>query len=137
MSGYFRVYIYFICLHFALLSYPPYGAPRGGFYGACLMDVTRFELLEKHVTALLQACLRVQDENTRLSQEVRGLQDTLAAQQQEVERLQNEREELLRLRTTMQVLQQERGIIQQKLQQMLTTIEWLEERTRTEGDAQT
>jgi hypothetical protein len=42
---------------------------------------------------------------------------------------------MLPLRAKMNVLQQERGIIQQKLQQMLSTIEWLEERTRIEGDA--
>jgi hypothetical protein len=53
-----------------------------------------------------------------------------------LEQLRSEREELLQLRTKMQALEQERNIIQQKLQQMLSTIEWLEERTRLDGDRQ-
>lgn len=99
------------------------------------MDLARYELLETHVIHLLQAFERVKTENHRLTQQVHHLQHTVSSQQQELERVQREREDLLQLRARMNVLQEERGIIQQKLQQMLSTIEWLEERTRIEGDA--
>jgi predicted RNase H-like nuclease (RuvC/YqgF family) len=98
------------------------------------MDLAQYELLETHITRLIQAYERVKIENNRLGQQVHHLQHTVSSQQQELERLQREHEELLPLRAKMNALQQERGIIQQKLQQMLSTIEWLEERTRIEGD---
>ena len=98
------------------------------------MDLERYELLESHVVRLVQAFERIKTENNDLAQQVHHLQHTVSSQQQELERLQRERDELLQLRAKMNALQQERGIIQQKLQQMLSTIEWLEERTRIEGD---
>lgn len=99
------------------------------------MDLTRFELLETCITRLLHdvGCVRV--ENTQLRQHVQELQTTLTDQQQTLARLQREREEWLPMRTTLQALQQEREMIQQKLQQMLATIEWLEEHIRVEKDA--
>jgi predicted RNase H-like nuclease (RuvC/YqgF family) len=100
------------------------------------MDLAQYELLETHIIRLIQAYERVKTENNRLGQQVHHLQHTVSSQQQELERLQREHDELLPLRAKMNVLQQEREIIQQKLQQMLSTIEWLEERTRIEGDAQ-
>jgi hypothetical protein len=100
------------------------------------MDLARYELLETHVIRLIQAFERVKSENHRLAQQADHLQHTVSSQQQELERLQRERDHWLQLRAKINVLQQERGIIQQKLQQMLLTIEWLEERTRIEDDAQ-
>ena len=97
------------------------------------MDVARFETLETHVVALVKAFAGVKEENAQLDQSVRQLQEALATQQSELARLHAEREELLQLRTRLQALQQERDIIQQKLHQMLETIEWLEGRTRLEG----
>ena len=94
------------------------------------MDVARFELLETGVTNLIQAFQRVQAENVQLGQQVRHLERIVSEQQQKLDHLQRERDDLLQLHTKMQVLQQEREIIQQKLQQMLSTIEWIEERTR-------
>jgi predicted nucleic acid-binding Zn-ribbon protein len=101
------------------------------------MDIKRFETLEAHVVSLVEAFVRVQEENKRLSQDVRQLRDTLQAQQKELERLQPEQEELTQLRVVMQTLQQEREVIRQKLQQMLLTIEWLEGHSYTDGDAKT
>jgi predicted RNase H-like nuclease (RuvC/YqgF family) len=100
------------------------------------MHLAQYELLETHIIRLIQAYERVKTENHRLGQQVHHLQHTVSAQQQELERLQREHDELRPLRAKMKALQQERGIIQQKLQQMLSTIEWLEERMRIEGDAQ-
>jgi len=98
------------------------------------MDLTRFEVLETQVTALVAAFVRLQEENKQLGQSVHQLQEELTTHHRELARLQSEREELLQLRTKMQVLGQERSVIKQKLQHMLSTIEWLEERTRMMDD---
>lgn len=100
------------------------------------MDLARFEVLETYVTTLVSTFVRLNEENQRLGRSVRQLQQALSVCQREVEQLRSEREELLQLRTKMQLLEQERDIIQQKLQQMLATIEWLEGRTRLDGDLQ-
>jgi Tfp pilus assembly protein PilN len=100
------------------------------------MDLARFEVLETYVTTLVRTCARLREENQGLDRSVRQLQQVLSVRQREVEQLRSEREELLQLRTKMQRLEQERDIIQQKLQQMLATIEWLEGRTRLDGDGQ-
>ena len=97
------------------------------------MDVARFETLEMHVVVLVKAFAGVKEENAQLDQSVRQLQEALATQQRELAQLHAEREELLQLRTRLRALQQERDIIQQKLHQMLETIEWLEAHTRLEG----
>jgi hypothetical protein len=82
------------------------------------MDLAQYELLETYIIRLIQAYERVKTENYRLGQQVHHLQHTVSSQQQALERLQHEHDELLPLRAKMNVLQQERGIIQQKLQQM-------------------
>lgn len=78
--------------------------------------------------------MRVKEENEQLRQNVKRLQDALDAQQQELARLRPEQEEFVHLRTVMQTLQEERDVIRQKLEQMLVTIEWLEERSRVESE---
>jgi predicted nuclease with TOPRIM domain len=97
------------------------------------MDIARLETLEAHVVSLVEAFARVKAENEQLCQSVKQLQDALHAQQRELARLRPEQEELTRLRAVMQTLQQERHIIRQKLEQMLVTIEWLEDHSRTDG----
>jgi hypothetical protein len=98
------------------------------------MDRERFENLEAHVVSLVEAFARVQEENQRLRQDVRQLQTTLHAQQKEVERFRPEQEELMHLRTVLQTFLKERGVIRQKLEQMLSTIEWLEGHSRTDNE---
>jgi DNA repair ATPase RecN len=101
------------------------------------MDRERFTALEAHVTNLVEAFARVKAENKRLSQNVKQLQEALRTQQQEVERLQPEQEELMHLRAVMQTFQKERELIRQKLEQMLSTIEWLEGHTHVDGGTKT
>jgi hypothetical protein len=98
------------------------------------MDRERFENLEAHVVSLVEAFARVQEENTRLRQDVKQLQTTLQAQQKEVERFRPEQEELAHLRTVLQTFLKERGVIRQKLEQMLSTIEWLEGHSRMDSE---
>ena len=98
------------------------------------MDVARFEVLETGVTNLIEAFKRTQAENTRLGQHAQQLEKTVSAQQQQLEHLQRERDDLVQLSSKIQKLTEEREIIQQKLLQMLATIEWLEERTRVDDD---
>ena len=100
------------------------------------MDLARFEVLETSVTALVSAFTHVQEQKQQAEQSAQELQQALTVAQRELEHLRSEREELVQLRTKMQALQQERDIIQQKLQQMLATIEWLEGRTRLDGERQ-
>jgi len=97
------------------------------------MDRARLEALEAHIVSLVEAFARVKAENKQLSQNVKQLQEALRTHQREVERLQPDREELIQLRTVMQTFQKERDLIRQKLEQMLSTIEWLEGRTHAEG----
>ncbi len=97
------------------------------------MDLAQFEVLEARVVDLVDAYARSKEENRQFCQQVKQLQDALQAQQQELARLQPEQEELTRLRTVMQTLQRERDVIRQKLEQMLTTIEWLEGRAPRDG----
>lgn len=99
------------------------------------MDLARFEVLETHVTRLVRTFERIKTEHAELGQQVAHLQQTLSIQEQELERLRREREDLLPLRSKMTALQQEREVIKQKLQQMLSTIEWLEERMRVDGNS--
>jgi predicted RNase H-like nuclease (RuvC/YqgF family) len=98
------------------------------------MDLTRFELLETCITHLLHDVDRVRAENTQLRQHVHDLQKQLSDQQKTLVQLQREREEWLPMRTTLQAMQQERELIQQKLQHMLATIEWLEAHIGAEND---
>jgi len=98
------------------------------------MDLTRFELLETRITHLLHDVDRVRAENIQLRQHVDDLQKQLSGQQKTLAQLHREREEWLPMRTTLQVMQQERELIQQKLLHMLATIEWLEEHIGAEND---
>jgi hypothetical protein len=98
------------------------------------MDRERFVNLEAHVVSLVEAFARVQEENKRLRQDVKQLQTTLQAQQKEVERFRPEQEELTHLRTVLQTFLKERGVIRQKLEQMLSTIEWLEGHSRIDSE---
>ena len=100
------------------------------------MDLARFETLEAHVAALIEAFGQIKAENVRLSQHIDRLQDESMLRQQELQQLSSAREELQQLRAKIQHFQKERDVIQQKLQNMLATIAWLEERTRLEGDVQ-
>jgi predicted nucleic acid-binding Zn-ribbon protein len=98
------------------------------------MDRDRFDNLEAHVVSLVEAFARVKEENQRLHQDITQLQAALQAQQKEMESLRPEREELLHLRTLMQAFFTERGVIRQKLEQMLSTIEWLEGHSRLDSE---
>jgi chromosome segregation ATPase len=89
--------------------------------------MARFETLEAHVVNLVDAFTRLKAEKQMLSQRVQQLQDVVDAQQQELSRLRPTQDELTHLRTVMQTLRQERHVIREKLEQMLVTIEWLEE----------
>jgi hypothetical protein len=99
------------------------------------MDRERIETLEAHVVNLVEVFARVNEENHQLSQDVKQLKAALHAQQQEIERFQPEREELMHLRLMMQTFLKERGIIRQKLEQMLSTIEWLEGHAHMDDEA--
>jgi hypothetical protein len=87
------------------------------------------------VVNLVEVFARVNEENHQLSQDVKQLKAALHAQQQEIERFQPEREELMHLRLMMQTFLKERGIIRQKLEQMLSTIEWLEGHAHMDDEA--
>jgi mevalonate kinase len=87
------------------------------------------------VVNLVEVFARVHEENHQLSQDVKQLKAALHAQQQELERFRPEHEELMHLRTLMQTFLKERGVIRQKLEQMLSTIEWLEGHARMDDDA--
>jgi uncharacterized protein Yka (UPF0111/DUF47 family) len=94
------------------------------------MDRERFEDLEAQVVNLVEAFARIKEENQRLRQHVKQLQETLRSQQQELEHVRPDQEELTHLRMVLQTFQQERDVIRQKLEQMLSTIAWLEGHAR-------
>ena len=90
------------------------------------MDTERLEVLERHIAQLVQAFTRAKEENTCLAQHLVQLQQTLDEQQRTLEQWQSAPEELTRLRTVTQVLQRERELIREKLEEMLVAIERLE-----------
>ena len=90
------------------------------------MDLSRFEFLETCITQLLREVEQVRVENIQFRQRVHDLQTKLSEQELTLGNLQREREAWLPMRSTLQAMQQERELIQQKLQHMLATIEWLE-----------
>ena len=90
------------------------------------MDTARLEALEKQITDLIQAFIRIKEENTHLTQRLAQLQQMLHDQQHSLERWQSEQEELASLRTATQTLQQERELIRNKLEELLVIIERLE-----------
>jgi cell division septum initiation protein DivIVA len=100
------------------------------------MDLSRFELLETCIDHLVRDVDRARTENTQLRQHLNDLQTQLAGQQTTLTQLQRERQEWLPMRSMLQALQKERELIQQKLQHMLATIEWLEEHIGAENETQ-
>jgi len=99
------------------------------------MDIARLEALEKQITHLIQACIRVKEENTHLTQRLAQLQQMLHDQQHSLERWQSDQEELASLRTATQTLQQERELIRNKLEELLVIIERLERFSHTSSDS--
>ena len=90
------------------------------------MDTAKLEALEIQITQLLQAFIRSKEENVQLTQKLAQLQQMLHDQQHSLERWQADQEELASLRTLTQTLQQERGLIRSKLEELLVVIERLE-----------
>ena len=96
------------------------------------MDIARLEALEKQITHLIQAFIRIKEDNTHLTQRLAQLQQMLHDQQHSLERWQSDQEELTSLRITTQTLQQERGLIRNKLEELLVIVERLERFSHTE-----
>ena len=91
------------------------------------MDLARFEVLERRIKALAASFSQTQAENLKLRQQVGCLQQTVADQQQRLDFLQRDRDALAQANEALDGLKRERTVIQQKLQHMLATIEWLEQ----------
>src|SRR2546428_11452318 len=98
------------------------------------MDIARLEALEKQITHLIQAFIRIKEENTHLTQRLAQLQQMLHDQQHSLERWQSDQEELDSLRTVTQTLQQERELTRNKLEELLAIVERLERSCHTPGD---
>ena len=99
------------------------------------MDIVRLEALEKQITHLIQAFIRVKEENTRLTQRLAQLQQMLHDQQHSLERWQSDQEELASLRIVTQTLQQERELIRNKLEELLVIVERVERFSHTPSDS--
>jgi len=99
------------------------------------MDIARLEALEKQITHLIQAFIRIRKENTHLTQRLAQLQQMLHDQQYSLERWQSDQEELTSLRTITQTLQQERELIRNKLEELLVIVERLEKFSHTPSDS--
>jgi len=99
------------------------------------MDIARLEALEKQITHLIQAFIRIREENTHLTQRLAQLQQMLHDQQYSLERWQSDQEELASLRTITQTLQQERELIRNKLEELLVIVERLEKFSHTPSDS--
>lgn len=100
------------------------------------MDTARLEALERQITQLIQAFTRVKEDNTRLTESLVQFQQTLHEPQHSLERWQSAQEELIRLRTVTQALQQERELMRGRLEEMLVAIERLEGFPHVPSDAQ-
>ena len=100
------------------------------------MDTAKLDALESYIAQLIHTFARVKAENTRLAQHLVQLQQTLDEQQRTLEHWQAAQEELTRLRTVTQALQQERELIRAKLEEMLVAIERLEGLSPVSRDAQ-
>ena len=99
------------------------------------MDIARLEALEKQITHLIHAFIRVKEENTHLTQRLAQLQQMLHDQQHSLERWQSDQEELASLRTGTQTLQQERELVRNKLEELLVIVERLEKFSHTSSDS--
>jgi predicted nuclease with TOPRIM domain len=99
------------------------------------MDVAKLEALERQITHLIHAFVRIKEDNKHLTQRLTQLQGMLHDQQHSLERWQSEQAELASLRTIAQTLQQERELIRNKLQELLVIVERLERFSHTPSDA--
>jgi predicted nucleic acid-binding Zn-ribbon protein len=99
------------------------------------MDIARLEALEKQITQLIQAFVRIKEENIHLTQRLAQLQQMVHDQQHSLERWQSDQEQLVSLRTVNQTLQQERGLIRNKLEELLVIVERLEGFSPTPSDS--
>jgi predicted nuclease with TOPRIM domain len=99
------------------------------------MDIARLEALERQITHLIQAFVRIKEENTHLTQRLAQLQQMLHDQQHSLERWQSNQAELASWRTITQTLQQERELIRNKLQELLVIVERLETFPHTPSDS--
>lgn len=98
------------------------------------MDIARLEALERQITHLIQAFIRIKEENAHLTQRLSQLQQMLHDQQQSLERWQSDQADLASLRTITQTLQQERELVRNKLQELLGIAERLETFSHTPRD---
>jgi hypothetical protein len=99
------------------------------------MDIARLEALERQITQLIQAFIRIKEENTHLMQRLAQLQQMVHDQQHNLERWQSDQEELTSLRTVTQTLQQERELIRTRLEELLVIVERLERFSHTPSDS--
>jgi predicted nuclease with TOPRIM domain len=99
------------------------------------MDIARLEALERQITQLIQAFMRIKEANTHLTQRLTQLQQMLHDQQHSLERWQSDQEELASLRAITQTLQQERELIRTKLEELLAIVERLERFSHTPSDS--
>ena len=90
------------------------------------MDIARLEALERQIAQLIQAFIRIKEENTHLMQRLAQLQQMVHDQQYNLERWQSDQEELTSLRTVTQTLQQERELIRIRLEELLVIVKRLE-----------
>ena len=99
------------------------------------MDIARLEALERQIAQLIQAFIRIKEENTHLTQRLVQLQQRLHDQQDSLEHWQADQAELASLRTVTQTLQQERELIRIRLEELLIIVKRLERFSRTLSDS--
>lgn len=97
------------------------------------MDVEQFIILEAQVERLLLSHDRLKQQNRQLQTQaeqlqtqIRQLQTDASVQEKRISGLQNARGRLMQLRAIVQELQQERFIVNKKLQELLQIVEQLE-----------
>jgi predicted RNase H-like nuclease (RuvC/YqgF family) len=91
------------------------------------MNTEKFSVLEAQIMRLFEAFRHVKEENERLRHTIMQLQEVVDLQQKQSAQLESERHELSRLRVTIQTLREEREIVHKKLQDIVVTIEQLEQ----------
>ena len=99
------------------------------------MDIARLEALERQIAQLIQAFIRIKEENTHLMQRLAQFQQMLHDQQYSLERWQSDQAELASLRTITQTLQQERELIRIRLEELLVIVKRLERFSHTPSDS--
>jgi chromosome segregation ATPase len=99
------------------------------------MDIARLEALERQIAQLIQAFIRIKEENTHLTQRLARFQQMLHDQQYNLERWQSDQAELASLRTITQTLQQERELIRIRLEELLVIVKRLERFSHTPSDS--